>query len=89
MNMGAVYFHLFDNRGEFVKKFLISIQGEQVFFSKKEAQAVSLCPTQAMTRWCSHGCDGVLDVNHGVQLPWEQTTANGETFKADWDKCVQ
>lgn len=64
--MGTMYFHLFDNSGQFVEEFLISIQREQVLFSEEEAKAVSLRPAQAVTRWCSHRGDGVLDVNHGV-----------------------
>lgn len=64
--MGAVRLHLLDNRGEFVEEFLVRIQGEQVFLSEQEAEAVTLCPAQAVTRRSGHGGDGVLDVNHGA-----------------------
>lgn len=68
MNMGTMSLHLLDNCGELVEEFLISVQGEQVFLSEQESKAVTLRPSQAMTRWCGHSGDSMLDVNHGVQL---------------------
>lgn len=66
MNMSTMCLHLLDNRGEFVEKFLVSIQGEQVFLSEQEAKAMPLCPPQAVTRRRSHGGDCILDINHAV-----------------------
>lgn len=68
MNVGAMCLHLLDSSSEFIEKFLICIQGEQVLFSEQETKAVALSPSQAMTRWCCHSCDGVLHIYHGVQL---------------------
>lgn len=66
--MGAVRLHLLDNSGEFVEEFLVRVQGEQVILPEQEAKAVSLGPAQAVTRRGGHSGDGVLDVNHRVEL---------------------
>lgn len=66
MNMGPMCLHLLDNCCEFVEEFLVRIQGEQVFLSEQETKAMALCPAQAVTRWCSHSGDSMLDINHGV-----------------------
>ena len=76
--MGPMRLHLLDNSGEFVEEFLISIQGEQVVLSEQEAEAVSLGPAQAMTRWRGHGGDGVLDVNHWAQFTWGKPNVPGK-----------
>lgn len=68
MNMAAVRLHLLDDHGEFVEELLVGIQGEQVFLPEQEAKAVTLRPAQAVTRRCGHRGDGVLDIDHGVQL---------------------
>lgn len=48
VNMSTMGLHLLDNGGELGEQFLVSIQGEQVLLSKKEAKAVALCPAQAV-----------------------------------------
>lgn len=70
VNMSSMRLHLLHNCGEFVKKLLICIQGEQVFLSEQETKSMTLRPTQAVTRRCSHSCDGVLNIHHRVQLAW-------------------
>lgn len=69
VDMGAVCLHLLDGHGEFVKQLLVRVQGEQVFFSKQEAQAMAFCAAQAVARWGGHRGDGILDINHRVELP--------------------
>lgn len=68
VDMGAVCLHLLDSRGEFVEQLLIRVQGEQVFFSEQEAEAVAFRPAQAVARWCGHRGDCILDINHRVEL---------------------
>lgn len=66
--MGAVRLHLLDGRGEFGEQLLVRVQGEQVFFSEQEAEAVAFRPAQAVARWRRHRGDCVLDINHGVEI---------------------
>lgn len=70
MNVGTVHLQLLYSSSEFIKKFLIRIEGEKVVFSEQEPKPVSLCPAQTVTRRSSHGCDCVLDIHHGAQLTW-------------------
>lgn len=68
VDMGAVRLHLLDGRGELVQQLLVRVQGEQVFLPEQEAEAVAFRPAQAVARRRCHRGDGVLDVNHGVEL---------------------
>lgn len=40
--------HLPDSRGEFVQQLQVGVQGEQVFFSEQEAEAVAFGAAQAV-----------------------------------------
>lgn len=66
--MSAVRLHLLDGRGEFVEQLLIRVQGEQVFLPEQEAEAMAFRPAQAVARRRSHRGDGILDINHRVEL---------------------